>query len=120
MTFLMECKKLKAEKELLEEATDKKASAAVLVMDEEQDLEGYEESDVEKDDNQNLVFNIPTANKFDILAKPPLTAGLPSSPATFCQCHQHRDLHHHQPQRDGQHYPLCPPELHHFQTRSSF
>ena len=75
--FLMECKKLKAEKELLEEATDKKefARTVAVVMDEEHKLEGDGESDVEKDDNQNLVFNIPTANKFDILTKPPSMAG---------------------------------------------
>ena len=78
--FFLECNKLKAKKELFDEVTDKKASAPTVVVNEEKDkLKGVREPDLEKDDNQNLVFSIPTFNKFEILAKPPSTAGLPSS-----------------------------------------
>ena len=70
---------MKAEKELFE----KKEKASKSVKDEEDTLEVVSECDLEKDDNQNLVFNIPISNKFDILAKSLSTAHcLPSLPVT--------------------------------------
>ena len=63
----------------MKQQTKKASAPTVVVMEEKDKLKGDGEPDLEKDDNQNLVFSIPTFNKFEILAKPPSTAGLPSS-----------------------------------------